>query len=112
MSSCPRRMRELGPWEYKDDLDHWRTDQTCSFCGSLHPDEFMKEVEAGTQLSPTDKRYKVYVAGMRWKFYFQHLSDEQMTRFIELLNAKKINIGYPGYFYTLPFFISYSGDGD
>ncbi|MGO7779469.1 hypothetical protein ACC717_04975 [Rhizobium ruizarguesonis] len=40
------------------------------------------------------------------KFYFQHLSDEEQTRFIELLNAKKINVGAPGYFYRLPFFAS------
>jgi len=38
------------------------------------------------------------------KFYFQHLSKEQITRFIELLNEKKIKIGYPGYFYRLPYF--------
>jgi len=40
------------------------------------------------------------------KFYFQHLSSEQQTRFIELLNEKKMKIGMPGYFYRLPFFIT------
>lgn len=39
------------------------------------------------------------------KFYFEHLSTEQMDRFIELLNQKKLNIRVPGYFYTLPYFI-------
>ena len=40
------------------------------------------------------------------KFYFQHFSEAQCRRFIELLNAKKLNIGEPGYFYRRPFFIA------
>lgn len=40
------------------------------------------------------------------KFYFQHFSAEQQQRFIDLLNAKKINIGMPGHFYVRPFFIA------
>lgn len=40
------------------------------------------------------------------KFYFEHLSDEQKTKFVEMLNAKKLNLDYPGHFYRLPFFIS------
>ena len=39
------------------------------------------------------------------KFYFQHLSEEQKNRFIELLNEKKMKIGVPGYFYRLPYFL-------
>ena len=42
------------------------------------------------------------------KFYFQHLSGEQQSRFIELLNEKKIKIGMPGYFYRLPYFCTTS----
>lgn len=38
------------------------------------------------------------------KFYFQHFSVEQQLRFIEMLNAGRIALGYPGYFYNLPFF--------
>lgn len=38
------------------------------------------------------------------KFYFQHLTPDERVKFVELLNQKKINIGYPGYFYQLPFF--------
>ena len=38
------------------------------------------------------------------KFYFQHLSDAQKDRFIELLNANSVKMEYPGYFYVLPFF--------
>jgi hypothetical protein len=39
------------------------------------------------------------------KFYFDHLSEEQMKRFVELLNGKKLKLDYPGHFYRLPFFI-------
>jgi hypothetical protein len=39
------------------------------------------------------------------KFYFQHFSEEQKMRFIELLNERKLTLGYPGRFYVLPFFV-------
>lgn len=38
------------------------------------------------------------------KFYFQHLSDDQKKRFVELINQKKIKLEHPGYFYRMPFF--------
>lgn len=38
------------------------------------------------------------------KFYFQHFSEEQQRRFIELHNAGRLKIGMPGYFYVVPFF--------
>ena len=41
---------------------------------------------------------------MQGKFYFQHLSPEQQNKFIELYNAKKMKLGYPGHFYSRPFF--------
>lgn len=41
------------------------------------------------------------------KFYFEHLSDEQKEEFVELINKKKVKIGYPGHFYNLPFFVSH-----
>lgn len=44
------------------------------------------------------------------KFYFQHLSREQKLRFIELLNERKLRLGYPGHFYTRPFFISFGSE--
>jgi hypothetical protein len=139
---------------------HWRDDGTCSYCGSISPADLFAAIEAGCELGPTDKDYKVYVtrpdprAGepeicgsanfrqdpergwvlvtpdnvaslpttrMRaeighWvqvrptpanrsdKFYFQHLSADERRRFVELLNARALNIGYPGHFYRLPFF--------
>lgn len=134
--------------------DHWRTrdhHRACSYCGSMHPDELFAAIEAGCELGPTDKSYKVYVdlpnpevgqtvemgsssgppsafpdatsaeieagrvrgpimgtAGphIHAKFYFQHLDEAAQQRFIDLLNAMKIKIGEPGYFYSRPFFIA------
>lgn len=40
----------------------WCVDNTCSYCGSLHPDILMARIEVGTvTLDPTDKSYKLYV---------------------------------------------------
>lgn len=90
--------------------DHWRDNNTCSYCGSMNPDVFMKHLEESTGLlGVTEKNYKVYVHpvdgdGME-KFYFAHLREEQMVRFVELYNQRKI--GYKGGFgFTrFPFFM-------
>lgn len=91
----------------------WRTDHTCSWCGSLSGDALMARLEAGdVSLTPTDKNYKVYVnnaGGEAFtmscpKFYFQHFTRDQQTRFIELYNAGKIKMGVPGHFYVTPYF--------
>lgn len=99
------------------DLDYYREDDTCSYCGSLSPEIFLDGIEKGNfEIGPTDKNYKAYVRrlageklplseGNMAKFYFQHFSEDQKHKFIELLNAKRIKFSYPGYFYRLPFFI-------
>lgn len=38
------------------------------------------------------------------KFYFQHLTEDERIKFIDLYNAKKIKLGFPGRFYVAPFF--------
>lgn len=87
-----------------------RKTPTCSYCGSMSGDEFMAGLEAGTlQVGPTDKSYKVYVRDAyngtdKGKFYYQHLSAEQQTRFIELYNEKRLKLGWPGHLYRLPYF--------
>lgn len=174
--TCPRR-HENGMADPNSpfvgsgaDLDTWTTGhgligqeaagQSCSYCGSLHPDRFMELVREGWIVGPTDKSYKAYISrpltdeekaerkakwlagftddeiaqsardrdetpeefragladyydrdlglneasGIEAKFYFQHLSDEQRTEFIELHNAQRMRIGVPGRFYVAPFF--------
>lgn len=39
------------------------------------------------------------------KFYFQHFNEDEKKRFVELINAKGIVMGYPGHFYRLPYFV-------
>lgn len=68
----------------------------------------MAAASGGTEIGPTDRSYKAYVGTppVEGKFYFQHLSDEQQNEFIDLLNTHAVNVGYPGYFYVLPFFMT------
>jgi hypothetical protein len=40
------------------------------------------------------------------KFYFEHLSEDQKKRFVELLNEKRLRLDVPGHFYRRPFFIA------
>lgn len=112
---CPRRseipatfkLPEHDTWEGPDGF------RTCSYCGSLHPDEFMTYAEAGNTLTPSDKNYKTYIEheSGESKFYFKHLSEEQMAKFVELFNAKVFKFHYPGYFYRFPFFMKPVGLG-
>ena len=75
-------------------------DGTCRIDEPSKPGEIMKD--------PIDQTHWVWATRESddSKFYFQHLSEDQMGRFIELLNGKKLKIGYPGYFYQLPYFIA------
>lgn len=108
--TCPRRMTELGPWERTAGLDPVRSGR-CPFCGSLAPAEFMRRARQGDELGPTDKSYKVYLDDPWAKFYFQHLDEAQRQEFFELYRDGKLNLGYPGRFYVLPFFITTAAAG-
>lgn len=108
---CPRR-EELGlgqnhPFKVPEH-DYIRPNNTCSWCGSLMPDQFMELVSSGQQVSlvPTDKNYKVYLeqpGESTKKFYFQHLNPAQQAEFIRLYNERKLTIRGGG-FYVMPFF--------
>lgn len=114
MSTCPRRMNEMGPWKPEPGLDTWETrwgsNQTyCSFCGSLNPVLFLSLMRKGCTLGPTDKNYKVYVKhgddNQEDKFYFMHLDEAQKHEFIALMNMKPRPFNMNGKFYVLPYFI-------
>lgn len=108
--TCPRRIAEGhhledSPLTYDGpNLDEWRSDRTCSYDGSLHPDVFMEYVRAGKKVGSTDKGYKFYlddyegsVRGAK-KFYTHHLSEEQGHEFYRLWLAGEVNFGaYPPY---------------
>jgi hypothetical protein len=88
---------------------------TCSYCGGMSEEDFFRLVEDGATVGPTDKSYKAYVEhpSLRFgKFYFQHLSDDGKTRFIALYNERKMKLGYPGHFYTKPYFARVLGPGE
>ena len=107
--------------------DTWNVDETtglrhCSWCGSIHPDQFMHLVRTHCVLTPTDKEYKVYVDETvarivtgdtneivtpphQRKFYFQHLGVADRVAFKELHNAGQLSIGYPGNCYVVPYFM-------
>lgn len=135
---CPRRDESWVGDRFPGEDKFSETDNSCTYCGSLNPDEFMARLEKGdVKLTPTDKGYKVYIENdggapfkqtyrtdnlpfegydsknHTWvtrdmtghKFYFRHLSEQQMRRFIELYNEKKIKLEYPGRFYVRPFFM-------
>lgn len=108
MFNCPRRV-ESGKLP-ENNLDYRTEDGICSYCGSLVEEKFFEYVDdSGYEITPTDKDYKAYVwtpYGLK-KFYFQHLSTDGKARFISLLNKSALNIGHPGKFYVLPFFVGF-----
>ncbi|MBI4900916.1 MAG: hypothetical protein HY829_10615 [Actinobacteria bacterium] len=63
---CPRRDEVLnpdGPFKVPNH-DEWHGKdprRTCSWCGSMHPDDFLAAIRAGVTVGPTDKSYKAYV---------------------------------------------------
>lgn len=108
---CPRAVENGGGPDspFKPPMNgemRWRDDQTCSYCGSMSPSRFFELAESGAEVIPTDKNYKAYVRSERGqsKVYFQHFDDADKGRFIDLLNAKRMTLATPGYFYTSPFF--------
>ena len=64
---------------------------------SWHDRKDAGERDRWVKIGPTSAR-------KQGKFYFQHLSPEQQQTFIELYNAKKMKLGFPGRFYSRPFF--------
>lgn len=129
---CPRRS-EVGPQFRLPDHDTWdRRDgakgpRTCSYCGSLHPEDFFILWIDDGEIGPTDKNYKAYLRHPisqtgQFKFYFMHLDEAQRHRWIDTYNeipetnrahddsagtyepGPGPRVGFPGYFYQRPFF--------
>jgi hypothetical protein len=97
--------------------DHWDVREKgglrkCSYCGSVHPEDFIANLKAGDELGVTDKNYKAYLEhgpGMN-KFYYQHMNEDQQKEFVDMCNNHVVHFGYPGRFTVLPFFIQIGGD--
>jgi len=107
--TCLRRTSQIGPWDRSENLDTWEKrgkDRVCSFCGSMHPDEFLKfckDVDGiNRYVLQSDRKNKFYIrrpevnnAGEgAIKFYLHHskgFSDEEIAIIkgaIELSNLK------------------------
>ena len=125
--TCGRRMFDLGPWEREEGLDDWKgkggiigqhaVGRCCSFCGSLHPEDFMEKVREGWIVGGTDKNYKWYLDKPRTpeqiakikadnpnlpevlvsagdtvaKFYTVHLTRPLAEEFLQLWRDGKLN---------------------
>lgn len=107
--TCPRRIENgmdregplVGSGPNLDNYDQERNGyHTCSYCGSVEPGEFMQAVRDGVEVGPTDKSYKVYVGNHDGKFNPVHMTPEQGDEFRRLYVAGRVNVGYPGHFYT------------
>lgn len=59
---CPRGPAPGGRFQPGfDGTAYWQADRTCSYCGSLHPQDFLDAAAAGAEITPTDKSYKAYI---------------------------------------------------
>lgn len=119
--TCPRRyeMFQQGgdegqdTWDIREQMHKGLRARHCSYCGSLHPDDFMRLIQEGWVWHATDKNYKAYIgspdgsSSMETKFYFQHLSDKQRREVVGLVNAGRVKFG-PSGLYRLPFFMSHA----
>lgn len=65
------------------------------------PDLTEEECASGKYNRPI---IRVAGANKRAKFYFQHLSEQEKHRFVDLLNAGTFVFAHPGHFYQLPYF--------
>lgn len=104
MFTCPRRNELMAYQGDRKNEDTWTKRNTCSYCGSIKPEDFILRINNGEEVSPTDKNYKAYI-GDHDKFYYPHLDEHQRMTFIELYNNRVMKVGYPGYFYRTPFFM-------
>lgn len=107
---CPRREESHFGHTQEELPDYWRAGNTCSYCGSLDPDVFMRRVEEGSiMIKGSDKNYKVYVEAASGseplgaiKFYWMHLSEDQQDRFVQLWNEKRVKHSI----YVWPYFMA------
>lgn len=105
--TCPDRLQSFGPWQKKENEDTWNIepngDRTCSFCGSLHFDDFekcvdlcLRDVSKCRIEKAMGKNYKIYVTRPEIKnageggikFYTWHC-NEKNQEYLDEFNDKK-----------------------
>lgn len=122
-SGEPEQMRRVSSTTRKtrpgdeNGMEYGRQWMTWEEAVELHPElreEYEQHLRHVASLAPSHRWHtettwiQVDTRGDRResKFYFEHLSDVQKQRFVELLNEGKLNLREPGYFYARPFFIA------
>lgn len=58
---CPRQLHEAVMRAQIEHQSHWKEDRTCSYCGSMMPEDVFKAIDEGCKIGPTDKNYKIYI---------------------------------------------------
>lgn len=62
--SCEEGTWETDRWSGRHDSDRWPEafpkPRTCSYCGSVHPDDLIALVEQGWEMEQSTKSYKTY----------------------------------------------------
>lgn len=85
---CPRRMGFPFKGEEGENLDYWEKQggvRKCSYCGSIHPDDFISLLkEHGPKaFENSTKNYKIYLnVGTTYKYYRMHDTEN----FVEEVN--------------------------
>lgn len=78
---------------------YWRKDRACSYCGSMHPDDFLEAMRqtldptSPVYIDQTTKSYKRYVMlgnGERRKFYLWHIPNDDWAAEANKMNEHVI----------------------
>lgn len=73
-ATCPRRMAGIGPWAVEENLDWWEPgkngERSCSFCGSMHPEDFDRHLDR-VIAEPANDKVRISMADGRHKFYVE-----------------------------------------
>lgn len=82
--------------KYPDGVTGWRSDNTCEYCGSLHPATVVAALEGGATIHFADMKYgwphKAYLDNPWGKFYTRHLIDATPEQYAAICRALKTNI--------------------
>ena len=115
---CPRFAHPLPLFGF---VPTWSDeDGKCTFCGSIQPDTLFDVIMNGAELFSSGKNNKIFVRFVDYDpdtglttntkkaeeiFQFEHFVLEEQEKFVQLLNAGDIALGYPGYLIKQPYFV-------
>ena len=105
----------------------WLEVGSCSYCGSMEPAALFEAITGGAEIYATSRNNQLFVRYIEidpetgrvgetptqaeGMFQFEHFSESERTKFVQLLNDEEITFGYPGHFTILPFFVQQAEGG-